>query len=121
MIERADDGVVESRAAPRVDALESLFEFRDAARKIFVEVKVEIVVEIDDESFVLRITVLDEGESGFVDAGPLVAHAAAVVDNEPHADGNVFALEDRELLLDLVFVDAKIVLRETFDEFAAVV
>src|SRR6516162_8383295 len=121
MIERADDGVVESGAAARVDALESLFEFRDAARKVFVEVKVKIVVEIDYEGFVLRIAVLDEGESGFVNAGTLVAHTAAVVDHESHADGNILALEDGEFLLDFVFVDAEIVLGETLDEFAAVV
>src|SRR6516164_8678111 len=121
MIERTDDGVVESGAAACVDALESLFEFGDAAGKIFVEVKVEIIVEIDDEGFVLRIAVLDKGESGFVNARALVAHTAAVVDHQSHADGNVLALEDGEFLLDFVFVDAEIVLSETFDEFAAVV
>jgi len=121
MIEGADDGVVESSAAASVDAFESFLEFGNTAGEILVEIEVEVVVEIDDKGFVLRITALDESDGGLVHAGALVAHAAAVVDDEAHADGNIFAFEDGELLLDLVFVDAEIFLGQAVDEFATVV
>jgi len=121
VIERADDSVVESGAAARVDALKGFLQFRNVVGEVLVEVEVEVIVEIDDESFVLGIAVLDESEGSLVDAGTLVAHAAAIVDDQAHTDGNIFALEDGELLLDLIFVDAEILLGEAVNEFAAVV
>ncbi len=51
---------------------------------------------------------MNQSDGGLVDAGTLVAHAAAVIDHQPHADGNVFTLEDGKLLFDSVFKDAKI-------------
>src|SRR5208337_479657 len=121
MVKRADDGVVERRAAASVNALQRFLELGNAVGKVLVEIEVKIVVEIDDKGFVLGIAGLHQGERGFVHAGAFVAHAAAIVNDQAHADGNIFALEEGELLLDFVFVNAKIVLREAFHELAAVV
>ncbi len=121
MIERADDGVVERRAAAGIDAFQGFLKFGNGAGEVLVEIEVEVVIEVDDKGFVGRIGVLDEGERGFIHAGAFVAHAAAVVDDQAHADGNVFAFEDGKLLFDLVFVDAETVLGEAVHEFAAIV
>src|SRR5439155_7850148 len=64
---------------------------------------------------------LHESDGGFVDAGTLVAHAAAVVDDQPHADGHVFTLEDGEFLFDFVFEYAKIFRLEAVGEALAVI
>src|SRR4029077_18981692 len=88
--------------------LERFFQFRNAAGEILVEVEVIVVVKIDDERFVLWIAPLDERERRFVHPRTLVAHAAAVINDEAHADGNVFAFEHRKFLLGLVFEHAKI-------------
>ncbi len=121
VIERADYGVIERGAAASVNAFESFFKFGDAAGEILVEVEVVVVVEIDDEGFVVRIGGLDESESGFVDAGTLVAHGAAVVNDQAHADGNVFALEERKFLLGFVLKDAEVVFLEAVNKFAAII
>src|SRR5208282_1689217 len=121
MVQGADDGVVERGAAASVDALQRFLEFGNAVSKILVEIEVQIVVEIDDKGFVLGIAVQDESKRGLVHLRPFVAHAAAIVNDQAHADGNIFALEEGELLLGLVLVNAETVLRESFHEFAAIV
>ena len=121
VIERADDGVIESGAATSVNAFESFLEFGDAAGEILVEVEVVVVVEVDDEGFVVRVGGLNESERGFVDAGTLVAHGAAVVNDQAHADGNVFAFENGKFLFGFVFEDAEILFFEAVNEFASVV
>src|SRR5712692_806922 len=82
VVDRADDGVIESGAAARIDAFEGFLEFGDAVGEILVEVEIKIVVEVDDEGLVLWIAVFDEGDGGFVHAGTFVAHAAAVVNDQ---------------------------------------
>ena len=110
VIHGADERVVESRAAAGIDSFERFLEFRNAVGEILVEVEIVVVVEIDDEGFVLGIAGLDESERGFVYASTLVAHAAAVINDQTHADGNVFALEDGKFLFGFVFEDAEIFL-----------
>ena len=121
VIERADDGVIERGAATSVNAFESFLKFGDAAGEILVEVQVVVVVEVDDKGFVVRIGGLNEGESGFVDAGTLVAHGAAVVNDQAHADGNIFTLKERKFLFSLVFENAEIVFLEAVNKSAAIV
>ena len=62
-----------------------------------------------------------QGESRFVHPRALVAHTAAVINNQAHANGNIFALEDRQFLFDFVLVDAEIILGQAVDKFAAIV
>src|SRR5882724_2318387 len=121
MIHGADDRVVERGGTASVDAFKSFLEFGDAAGEILVEIEVVVVIEIDDEGLVLGIGSLDQSEGGFVDASALVAHGAAVVNNQAHADRNVFTLEYGKFLFGFVFKDAEIFLLEAVDEFAAVV
>jgi hypothetical protein len=121
VIEGADDGVVESGAAASVNAFESFLQFGNTAGEILVEIEVVVVVEIDDERFVMRIGSLNESEGSFVDARALVAHRAAVVNDQAHADGNVFAFEKRKLLFGFVFEDTEIFFFEAVNEFAAII
>jgi hypothetical protein len=82
---------------------------------------IEVVIEVDDERFILRIAGFHQRNGRLVHARALVAHAPAVVDHQAHADGNVFALEDRELLLDFVFQDAKILLLQAIGKAPAII
>src|ERR1700730_4802486 len=121
MIERADDGVIESGTAAGVDAFQGFLEFRNAVGEILVQIEIKIVVEIDDKGFVLRIAGLNQGERGFVHTRTHFNHTAAVVDDQAHGDGNVFALEQREVLLGFILGDAEIIFAEVIHEFAVVV
>ncbi len=119
VVERADEGVVKGGAASRIDAIERVLEFVDVAGEIANGIEVEVVVEIDDEGLVLRIAHFHKCERSGADLGDLVAHAAAIVDDQAQADGNVFLAEDRELLLDLVLEDAEVFLLQARNELAA--
>src|SRR5712692_1304920 len=121
MVKRADDRVAQSGAAAGIDAFEGFFQLGNAAGEILVEIEIEVVVEVDDESFVLGVAGLHESDGRFVDAGTLVAHAAAIIDHQPHADGNVLALEDGKFLFDFVFEDAKIFRLEAVGEALTVI
>ena len=121
VVHGADERVIKRRAAARIDAFKGFFQFRNAAGEIFVEVEVVVVVKIDDERLVLWVAPLDERKRCFVHAWALVAHAAAVVNDEAHADGNVLAFEDRKFLLGLIFKHAEIFLLQAVDKTSAVV
>ena len=69
----------------------------------------------------MGIAGLHERDSGFVDARTLVAHAAAVVDDQAHADWQIFAAEDGQLLFDFVFEDAEIFRFQAIGEALAVI
>ena len=56
-----------------------------------------------------------------VHARTFVAHAAAVIDHQTHADGNIFALKNRELLFGFVFQNAEILFLEAVDETATII
>ncbi len=62
VIERTDHGVIQRRAAARVNAFERRFHFVQVAREVVLGIEVVVVVEIDDEAFILRIGSLDERE-----------------------------------------------------------
>jgi len=69
----------------------------------------------------LRIAGFHKGECGLVYARAFVAHAAAVIDDQAHANRDVFAFEQRELLLNLVFKNTEIVLFQAIGEASAIV
>ena len=94
MVERTDHGVVERRAAARIDSRERFIQFLLIAREILVQVQIILVVEIHHERFVLRIAGLNERERCVVHLRALLAHAAAIVDYQAHRHRNVFAGED---------------------------
>jgi len=121
VIEGADNRVVESGAAAGINTFEGFLKFGNTAGEIFVEIEVVVVIEVDDERFILRIGGLNESECSGVDARTFVAHGAAVVDDQAHADGDILAFEDGEFLLGFVFEDAEVFFFETFGEFATVV
>ena len=121
VIERADDGVVQRRAAARIDALEGRSHFREVAGEIVLGVQIVVVVEIDDEAFVLRIGGLDERKRRRIHLRPLVPHAAAIVHDQSKTDRHVLLLEDGKLLLDLIFQHAEIFLHQSGHKHAAVI
>ena len=64
---------------------------------------------------------MHQRQRGRFDALALLAHTAAVVDNQPHGNGNVFALEILDLLRDAVFEDLEGALRKIRYQVAALV
>src|SRR5580704_3922029 len=58
----------------------------------------DVVVEVDDEHFILRITGMSEGGNGSDNPCELRTHAAAVVDDQADGYGSIFLLEESELL-----------------------
>ena len=53
-------------------------------------VEIGVIVEVDDESRILRVGLSHEIECGVIDGGPLITHGAGVVDEQ--ADGNRLVL-----------------------------
>ncbi len=121
MIERTDYGIVERRAATRVNTFECRFHFIQVARKIVLGIEVVVVVEIDDETLIRRIRCLHERERGGVHLGTLVPHAAAIVDNQSEADRHVFLFKDGKFLLDLIFQHAEVFLLQARNKNTAVI
>src|SRR5207245_2696327 len=121
MVKRAKDGIAHGGAAPGINAFKGFFELGNAAGEILIEVEIEIVVDVDDESFILGIAGLDYTDGSFVDARALVAHAAAIVDHQPHAYGHVLAFEDGQFLFGFIFKDAKIFRLEPIGEALTII
>ena len=101
------DGVPHGRAAARIDARQRLFHFLDVVGEVFAVRVVEegFVVEVDDEDFVVCGWILDQRQRRRFHLGALVAHAAAVVDDQPHRHRHILALEALDRLRDAVLVD----------------
>ena len=93
-----------------------LFHLLDIVRHRYVQV--EVVVEVYDEDFVVPVRALHQGDGGRFHLFPLVAHTAAVVDDETQRDGNVFTQKGADGLLVLVLKNGEIVLVKTRDQFS---
>jgi hypothetical protein len=76
------------------------------------------VIKIHNEGFIFRIAFPDKSKSRDVDALPLVAHAAAVVDNEAKAQRNIVVCENIDLLQHIVFVYLEARLREIVERLS---
>ena len=113
VLEAFRHGVVKGGSSASGDGFQSGLKIFCVMREWFSAENLEpdVVVEIDDEHFVLRITGMSEGGNGGGDFGELGSHAAAMVDDEAHGDGSVFLLEKSEFLRAAVFENAKGVLR----------
>ena len=109
MIEGFGDRVIEGGSSASGNGLESRLQiFCVMGERLSTEdLQPDVIVEIDDEHFVLRITGMREGGDGGGDFGELGTHAAAVIDDEAHGDGSIFLLEKSEFLLAAVFKDAE--------------
>jgi hypothetical protein len=84
-------------------------------------VDVRVVVEIDDEDFVVGIGVLHQRQGRGFHAGALGPHAAAVVDNQSHGHRDILPLEEQDVLLDVVLRHREGVLFEVGDQLACFV
>ncbi len=74
------------------------------------------LVKAHQKKLVLGIGSLEELHGGFAGLADLVGHAAAVIKDHADGDGDVFGGESDDFLLDVVFVDAKIVGFEAGDQ-----
>ena len=109
MIEGFGDRVIEGGSSASGNGLQSRLQiFCVMGERLSTEdLQPDVIVEIDDEHFVLRITGMREGGDGGGDFGELGAHAAAVVDDEADGNGRIFLLKESELLRATVFKDAE--------------
>ena len=92
-------------------------EHAGVARERHVDAR--LVVEVEDEHFVLRIGRAHERERRRLDLRPQRPHAAAVVDQQSERDGDVVVPEQRDRLPLAVLVDGERAALERGDELAA--
>src|SRR5262245_55841837 len=116
MLQGKINRVVERGAASRINALQDITKVVMVLRKILVDIN--LVVEVNQEDLVLGIGGSHEGHGGFVYAFPLGSHASAIINHHSHRNRHVFFSEERDLLLDLVFIDCKFLFLETLDDFS---
>ena len=109
MIEGFGDRVIEGGSSASGNGLQSRLQiFCAMGEGLSAEdLEPDIVIEVDDEHFVLRITGMREGGDGGGDFGELGAHAATVVDDKADGDGRIFLLKESEFLRAAVFKDAE--------------
>src|SRR5271167_1210031 len=100
MVEALGDGVIEGGSPASGNGRDFFLEIVCAVGERFSaeDLEPDIIVEVDDEHFVLRIAGMSEGENGSGDLYEFGTHAAAVVDDQANGDGSVFLLEESELL-----------------------
>jgi hypothetical protein len=84
-------------------------------------VDIGVVVEIHDENFVVGIGVFHQRQGRGLHAAAFGPHAAAIVDNQPHGDRDILALEQQDVLLDVVLRYAESVLLEVGDQVSGFV
>ena len=120
MMEAFADGIVESGSSPGGHGGECFVEILRVAGKGFPlhEFDGNVVIEIDDEHFILGIAGMNEKSDGRKNVGELGAHAAAVVNNETYGYGSVVLIEDRGSLQLAVFEYAKILELQAEDKRA---
>ena len=110
------DGVIQSRFTSRIDVIERVDQIADTAGEILFEVR--RVVEVHDERFVIGIALTHKRKRRAVHALALIAHAAAVVDDQPEAQRNIFVLERLDRLRNFVFENLKILFRQPVNRTA---
>ena len=110
------DGVIQSRFASRIDVIERVDQIANTAGEILFEVR--RVVEVHDEGFVIGIALTHKRKRRAVHALALIAHAAAVVDDQAEAQRNIFVLERLDRLQNFVFENLKILFRQPVNRTA---
>ena len=119
--ERADDSVVKRRAAARVDPRKSVVQLLGVAGEIAFGVEIIFVIEVDDESLVLRIAGIHERKRRGIYLSALFAHAAAIVNDKAHGHGNIVTRENGNFCSTFVFENAKAALIEAGNKFTAAI
>ena len=95
VVEAFGHRIVESGSSASGNGVDFLLEIVRAVgeRLSAKDLEPDIIIEIDNEHFVLRIAGMSEGGNGSDDSAKLGTHAAAVVDDQANSDGSVFLLE----------------------------
>src|SRR5438128_3154123 len=119
VIESENQRIVDRRLTEGFGARQCLLEKRNAVREVAVQARG--IVEMNNKRFVFRIAFADGRQGGRIQSLFAGFHAAAVVDHEPQTYGNVFMLEDGELLLGLVLENAEILHSETPDRMVLLI
>jgi hypothetical protein len=74
------------------------------------------LIEADQKELILGVGGLEELQGRFAGLVNFVGHAAAVIEDHPDGNGNIFGRKGDDLLLGVVFVNAEIVLVEAGDQ-----
>ena len=80
-----------------------------------------IVIEIDDEDFIVRVGLFHHFQRSRGDPGSLAGHAAAVVHDDTHRDGDVLAAKQPKLLLHAVFQNLECRLGDVGEQLSALI
>ena len=95
------------------------FQLVDVGGEILVEVV--LVVEVDDEDFIVRIRRTHQIQGCGIHLLPLLAHGTGIVDHDAHRNGNIFMAERSDGLGMSILVDVEVALVEVGDDALLVV
>src|SRR5580704_10125183 len=109
VIEGFGDCVIEGGSSASGNGGESCLEVLCAMgeRLSTEDLQPDVIIEVHNEHFVLRIAGMRESGDGGGDFGELGTHAAAVVNDEADGNGSIFLLKESEFLRAAVFKDAE--------------
>ena len=113
------DGVVKRRRSLGSLVNQAVLNLADVGGEILLHRRP--VGEGDQQVLIGRIAGFEEGHGRISGTGDLVSHAAADIEQQPDGGRNILIAEVPDLLLDLVFEDAKVLLFQSGNEAAAVV
>ena len=105
VIDGHSDRIAHGGPAARVDLGESLLQHLDIAGEVGVQIR--FIVEIHDESLVLRVGIPNQGQSGLFHRLALLPHAAGIVDDQAKGYRHVFVLKVFDLLQHAVLENRK--------------
>src|SRR5271170_6453576 len=118
MVEALGNRVIEGGSSARGNGIDLFFEIVcTVGERLSAEnLKPDVIVEIDDEHFVLRIAGMSEGGNGSDHSCELGTHAAAVIDDQADGYGSIFLLEESELLWTAILEHAEILESQSRDD-----
>src|SRR5678810_13815 len=106
VIHRKVDRIKERGFQAWIQAVESVDDVPEAAGKVLLEIS--NILKRDDEGLIVGIAFFYERKRGAVNLLLLTTHAAAVINDQPDADRDVFMFEEGDLLRNVVFEDLEI-------------
>ena len=119
MVGGRDHRVVHRSTASGIDFVQRFLELQKIVGEVLVEIL--LVVEVDHEDFIFRITGTHQVKGGLIYFGALFPHRAGIIDHNSHGDGDINVMEGDDVLRLAVFVDGESVLVEVGDDSLAIV
>ena len=111
MIGRGDHGIVHCGPTARINMFKAVTQLFEISSEVLINVR--LVVEINDEDFVIRIAGFHQIQRRLIHRLAFVAHRSGVVDQDSQRDRHILLFKSGNLLRLPVFKNLKVVLVET--------